>query len=222
MFARPAIRPATRLAAFLLAGLSLGATLATARVLPPPPDKTVAWLERLPAEVFDNTTEGIDTEELATLLGKGESENWKGRAISGVKYVATAKRPFSEVHITDRQTGATRFVEVLTYNEKAVSYTYWTAEASGKAMVPFTPSLLYRALNETGNGRAGPPETKLPADLRAALVQFDGCAAAAGSTPVPKPAACAKAAAKFASLRQRHAGKPWRAVIDRADRLTER
>lgn len=209
-----------RLAAIVAISLAaLGG--AVAQTTPP---KIADWLPLLPTEVFDNTTEGIESDELAVLVKTGNSENWKARAVSDVRYVATAKRPFSEVNMTARIQGSTAFLEVLTYNEKAINYSYWVPAAKGEPLKSWQPSLVYRALNETGDRRGGPAEAEMPADLRDALVRLDVCAQPAGDPKAQtgmRQQICGGSKGVFDNLRKRYRGKaPWNAVIDRADRMT--
>ncbi len=52
-----------------------------------------AMLDRLPIEVFDHTTEGIEEDELRVLRQRGQSENWKIGRKAPEKVVFVAKRP---------------------------------------------------------------------------------------------------------------------------------
>lgn len=207
--------------------------VAAASARPPSPKVIAEWLPLLPAEVFDHTTEGIDAEELAVLRKTGSSENWKARRVSATKYLATAKRPSSEVHMTLRQNGAVTYLEVLTYNEKAVSYTYWRPGDDGEPLKAYDPGLAFRALKETGDSKPGPSEATIPDDIRQHLGRLEAClgvkqglkaeidaARRQRLTDESKARQCESAKAAHAALVQRYATRPvWPAVLERAGRL---
>ncbi|MCZ8181886.1 MAG: hypothetical protein O9322_02865 [Beijerinckiaceae bacterium] len=207
--------------------------VATASAKPPSSKVIAEWLPLLPAEVFDNTTEGIEAEELAVLRKKGTSENWKARRVSATKYLATAKRPSSEVHMTLRQNGAVTYLEVLTYNEKAVTYSYWQPDGDGEPLKAYDPGLAFRALKETGDSKPGPADATIPEDIRQHLGRLEACLGVKQGLKADIPAArrqqlveegnarqCDGAKAAHAAIVQRYANKPvWPAVLDRAGRL---
>ncbi len=64
-----------------------------------------AMLDRLPVEVFDHTTEGIEEDELKVLRTRGQSDNWKIGRKRPEKVVFVSKRPFSEIHLRPVQEG---------------------------------------------------------------------------------------------------------------------
>lgn len=219
--------------ALSLAALATTVPLALAK--PPSPKQIAEWLPLLPAEVFDNTTEGIEAEELATLRKTGTSENWKAKRVSATKYLATAKRPFSEVHMTLHQRGALTYLQVLTFNEKAVNYSYWQPAGDGEPLKPYQPGLAFRALNETGETRAARKDTAVPADIAQHLARLEACHGIAealkGDVPANRREAlqtegkthqCDSAMTAHATISQRYAGKlPWPAVLERAGRILQ-
>lgn len=221
------------LATLSLAALATTAPLATAK--PPSPKQIAEWLPLLPTEVFDNTTEGIEAEELETLRKTGTSENWKAKRVSATKYLATAKRPFSEVHMTLQQRGALTYLQVLTFNEKAVAYSYWQPAGDGEPLTPYQPGLAFRALNETGETRTAPKDPAVPADITQHLARLEACHGVAEALKGEVPAArrealqaegkthqCDSAMTAHATISQRYAGKaPWPGVLERAGRILQ-
>ena len=139
-------------------------------------EKTIAEvLPRLPAEAFDNTTEGIETGELKELVAKGASANWTLAVASPQKAVATARRPRAEVHMTRKQLDGTDLVEALTFNERAVSYSYWAVGPAGQPLTAHTPIGMTRLLNESHDGSGPIALDAVPAPIRTYMDKLDKC-----------------------------------------------
>ncbi len=178
-----------------------------------------AMLDRLPTEVFDHTTEGIEEDELRILRTRAQSENWKiGRKTPG-RVVFVAKRPFSEVNLRPVKDGSQAFIEALTFNEKAVSYSYWVAKGASGPLEAHEPGAVFRLFNEREDGKPGIDPAKAPkaivehARLRERCAQSRKQAAAAAS-------GCEDLPGKAADLRRQFSGEPrWVAIIDRIGRV---
>jgi hypothetical protein len=178
-----------------------------------------ALLPRLPVEIFDNTTEGIDEDELKLLRIRGQSENWRISARTARKLVFTAKRPYSEVTLRPVQDGLEAFVEALTFNEKAISYSYWVPKAASGPLEAHEPSALFRLFNEREDGRPGVAVKDAPAAIVAHARLRERCAQARKQA-APSTPDCEGLAAKAATLGQQFAAEPrWIAIIDRIPKV---
>jgi len=189
-------------------------------------------LPLLPTEAFENTTEGIEADELKELVGKGASANWTLRTVAPHKVVASARRPSGEVHLTRKDIDGADVIEALTFNQKAVSYGYWAAGAAGKPLTAHQPSGRARAFNETGDGAAIPPGD-VPAPIRQYIDKMEQCqhwSGEAGDDAPParqreiagqlKKLGCASRPRDEKALQAKFAGQPrWLGLIARATRL---
>ena len=131
-------------------------------------------LPLLPPAVFDNTTDGIEPDELKQLIGKGASANWTLKTASDRKVVISARRPSSEVHLTRKNLDGADIVEALTFNEKAINYGYWAVGAAGAPLSSHQPRGRTRILNETGDGAAIAP-ADVPVPIRQYIDKMDKC-----------------------------------------------
>ncbi|OYU49327.1 MAG: hypothetical protein CFE31_08240 [Rhizobiales bacterium PAR1] len=150
--------------------------VAEQKPIPPTSEKRLAnVLPRLPAAAFDNTTDGIDETELKQLIATGASANWTLKSISTQKVVISARRPFSEVHLTRTTMDGTDLIQALTFNEKAVSYSYWAVGAASAPLTSHTPRGLRRLLNETQDGSDAIPLSDIPAPIRNYIEKTEQC-----------------------------------------------
>lgn len=132
-------------------------------------------LSRLPAEAFDNTTDGIEAAELKALVAKGASAQWVLRIVSDQKAIATARRPFAEVHLTLTRIDGVDLVQALTFNEKAVHYSYWAVGKAGKALASHTLQPMTRLLHETVDGSAPVALADIPPVIRRFIEKTEQC-----------------------------------------------
>lgn len=116
--------------------------------------KLANLLSRLPAEAFDHTTDGIEAAELKELVAKGASAQWVLKMVSDQKGIASARKPFAEVHLTLARIDGVDLVQALTFNEKAINYSYWAIGDAGKALTSHALKPMTRLLHETVDGRA--------------------------------------------------------------------
>ena len=178
-----------------------------------------AMLPRLPVEVFDNTTEGIEEDELKGLRSRGQSENWTITRRTPGKVVITAKRPFSEVNLRPASEGGANFVEALTFNEKAIAYSYWIGSGPHEPLQAHKPSAVFRLLNERPDGKAGIQEKDAPTAIVEHVRLRERCAKPAGQG-APRPVECADLAGKAVQLRQQFVSQPrWTQIIDRIGKV---
>lgn len=199
-----------------------------------PADKDLAEiLPRLPAAAFDNTTDGIADAELRRLVATGSSENWSLRIASPQKMVASARQAAAEVYLTRKTLDGTDLIEVLTFNEKAVTYAYWALSPAGKLLVPHTPQPRTRLFNEGEDGHDAIAPGDLPAPLRAYVDKLEQCQHWEGETSddlTPerkreilqqlKKLGCASRAGDEKNLKAQFKDQPrWLGVIARVSRL---
>lgn len=178
-----------------------------------------ALVPRLPTEVFDHTTEGIEADELRILQSRGQSENWKITRRTPGKVVIASKRPFSEINLRPASEGGAVFVEALTFNEKAINYEYWIASGPGGALQAYTPSAVFRLLNERPDGTAGIREKDAPRMIVEHVRLRERCAKVEGQG-ASRPVECVDLAEKAVQLRQHFASQPrWTQIIDRIGKV---
>ncbi len=179
-----------------------------------------ALLPRLPVEVFDNTTEGIDDEELRVLRQRGQSENWKIGRKSPDKLVFVAKRPFSEVNLRPVRDGSQTFIEALTFNEKAISYGYFIARDGKGPLESHEPGAVFRLFNEREDGGRGIASKDAPKAIVAHAQLREQCVKASKASGAAKDKACEDLPAKAAQLRQEFSKEPrWVAIIERIGKV---
>ncbi len=194
-------------------------------------NRIVQSLPRLPVEVFDMTTEGMNDEEWRDLIKKRESENWRVKSVASNKVVFAAKAPFSEVHLSFKKYGSREFLEALTFNERVVSYSYWIAAQAGKPFAEYEPLPVFRAFNEAAEGGKPIPMTGIPSEITDYIELMAACSkpearvkdapalvkeqGPAGAKPdcASKPDATKAIRAKFASNRK------WFTILENTDRL---
>lgn len=190
-------------------------------------------LLRVPADAFENTTDGIEPEELKTLLVKGESASWTLKHQSSQQAQASARRGGSDVRLARKTLGDADVIEVLTLNEKAVSYGYWAIAPGGGPLARHDLPPRLRLFNETDDGSAGTTPEKAPPGLLAYVEKFETCQHWLGE--VGDDASPARRREIAVQLKQKHCdtlsrdkaglersfkGQPrWLALISRADRL---
>ncbi len=174
-----------------------------------------AMLDRLPIEVFDHTTEGIEEDELRVLRKRGQSENWKIGRKAPEKVVFVAKRPFSEVNLRPVRDGSQVFIEALTFNEKAIDYSYWIAKGPSGPLEAHQPSAVFRLFNERDDGQRGIDPKRAPQAIVDHVKLRERCAST-GKQGAPAAVGCEDLTGKAATLRQQFAKEPrWIAIIDR-------
>lgn len=132
-------------------------------------------LPRLPVTAFDNTTDGIDPSELKHLIATGASVNWTIKTVSAQKVIISARKPLSEVHLTRKMMDGTDLVQTLTFNEKAVSYSYWAVGKDNTPLTSHTPRGLMRLLNETHDGSDGIQLADVPPAIRNFMEKTEQC-----------------------------------------------
>jgi len=194
-------------------------------------NRIIQSLPRLPTEVFDMTTEGMNDEEWQDLIKKRESENWRVKSVTSSKVVFATKAPFSEVHLSFKKYGSREFLEALTFNERVVSYSYWTAAQAGKPFSQYEPLPVFRAFNEAAEGGKPIPMTGIPSEITDYIELMAACSkpevrekdapalvkeqGAAKATPdcASKPDATKAIRAKFASNRK------WFTILEKTDQL---
>ncbi len=208
-----------RRAALLAAGIAtFGAGAADAAGKRPELD-VAALLDRLPTEVFDHTTEGIEEDELRILRTRAQSENWKiGRKTPG-KVVFVAKRPFSEVNLRPLKDGSHSFVEALTFNEKAISYSYWVAKGASGPLESYEPGAVFRLFNEREDGKPGIDPKNAPKPIVEHARLRERCAQARKQAAATL-SGCEDLPGKATDLRRQFSGEPrWVAIIDRIGKV---
>ena len=160
------------------------------------------YVQLVPTEVFDDTTDGLDPEQRDTVLRKGKNEDWIFKRVHAGKALLTAVHPTSIVTMTVMDLGDP-VLEVHIQNEKNLTTSYWIYRSAKEPLVRFHPRLALRAAaaarHLTGRAEAetspGPvnPLSAVPAEIIAHIDALDACRASAGKTKAGDGAADASA-----------------------------
>ena len=187
---------------------------------------------QIPADVFENTTDGMEPDELKTLLDKGASANWTLTRPDARRLLASARKGRSEVRLTRKTLGSTDLLEALTLNEKAVSYGYWVANPAGGTLARHDLPPRLRVFNETEDGSEGVTPEAAPPPLQRYVEKLETCQhwlGEAGDDAAParreiaaklREAGCDTRSRDRAALEKQFKGQPrWLVVIHRASSL---
>jgi hypothetical protein len=204
-----------------------------------------AYFAAIPAEVFDDTTDGLDDEARKILLEKGRTEDWVFKRISTGKATLTAVHPSSVVTMRLMNFGR-NVLQVHIQNEKAEIIGYWTFAKAGAQLEAYQPRAALRAaaaalhdLERDGRVRSEVPVNPLigvPSDIIAHVDALEACRKVNGEPPdrLPKQDAvsnakdqhllqCGRRSEIEAELRRKHAKRPIAgAMLDRANTIFDK
>ena len=94
-------------------------------------DTLTNFLSVAPTTLFNNTTEGISSQEINNLVNKGESINWKISFKNNEKLIITCKHPFSQVTLFLLcKTNNASILVSFTENEEITTIETWTKNNS--------------------------------------------------------------------------------------------
>jgi len=197
------------------------------------------YVQLVPTEAFDETTDGLDAEQRDTVLRKGKNDDWIFRRVHAGKALLTAVHPTSIVTMTVMDLGDP-VLEVHIQNEKNLTTSYWIYRSPKEPLERYHPRLALRAAaaarHLTGRADAetspGPvnPLSGVPAEIVAHVDALDACRPSAGKTKAgngaadpsadPKSARCGGLDAAETALRRTYADGSLAAItLDQARQM---
>ncbi|HMS26428.1 MAG TPA: hypothetical protein PKC80_03550 [Burkholderiaceae bacterium] len=186
-------------------------------------------IKSLPLSAFENTNDGMDETELNDLLNRGQSDNWQVKSLANTRAEFVAKVPFCVVDLTMVEMDHKTMLQVITSNRREVTHSYWQSSNTNKALVPYYPTLLMRAVYEGGKELQNTPMSDVPDDIAKYVNTGEACQHWSGEvsddlSPARKQEitkaiaklGCTKQNAVDKTLRSKYAKDPrWIALLNR-------